>query len=128
VYRSSFTPSPQLQTPYIMLGYNVVAAETDAEAKRLASSMQQAFVSLRKGHPIQLPAPRADYLSSLDPQERALLDQVLAYSAIGSSQTVARSLEKFIDSTGADELMITSQIFDHAARLRSYELTAEIHG
>ena len=88
---------------------------------------QQAFVNLRSGRPSRLPPPAGDYLSRIGPEARALLDQILSCAAIGSPETVSRQLQAFIDRTGADELMITSQIFDHAARLRSYQITAEVH-
>lgn len=127
LYRATFQPSEQLQKPYVMLGFNVFAADTDDAAQFHATSMQQAFVNLRSGRPSPLPPPMADYLRSIGPQERALLDQVLSCSAIGSPETVARELAEFVAHTGADELMITSQIFDHAARLRSYEITADAH-
>ncbi len=126
LYRATFKPSAHLDKPYVMLGYNIFAADTDAEAKLLATSMQQAFVNLRSGRPSRLPPPMADYLERIGPQERALLDQVLPCSAIGSRQTVLRTVKEFIAQTGADELMITSQIFDHAARLHSYEIAAHV--
>ena len=126
LYRESFRPSAQLARPYVMLGFNVFATETDEEAQFRATSMQQAFVNLRSGRPSTLPPPVADYDSRLGPQERAILDQVLACSTIGSPDTVRQGLRDFVERTGADELMITSQIFDHAARLRCYEITAEI--
>jgi luciferase family oxidoreductase group 1 len=127
VYRSTFKPSAQLAQPYVMLGFNVFAADTDDEAQLLATSAQQAFVSLRSGYPKRLPPPVDGYLNRIGAQERALLDQVLACAAIGSPDTVRRSLKDFIERTNANELMITSQIFDHSARLRSYEITAELH-
>ena len=127
LYRANFKPSAQLQKPYVMLGYNVFAAATDEEAQVLASSMQQAFVNLRSGYPKKLQAPQAGYLEGLATHERAMLAQVLSCAAIGSPGVVKRSLMEFMEQTGADELMITSQIFDHAARLRSYEITSEIH-
>jgi alkanesulfonate monooxygenase SsuD/methylene tetrahydromethanopterin reductase-like flavin-dependent oxidoreductase (luciferase family) len=127
LYRSTFRPSDRLDRPYVMLGFNVFAADTDDEAQLIASSMQQAFVNLRTGgRPIQLPKPVEGYLDRIGPQERAVLDQVLPYSAVGAPDTVAVSLHRFIDQTQADELMITSQVYDHAARLRSYEITAEL--
>lgn len=126
LYRASFRPSAQLQKPYVMLGFNVFAADTDEEATFLATSMQQAFVNLRSGRPSRLPPPVEDYSSRIGPAERALLDQVLSCSAVGSPGTVRIALEAFIARTGADELMITSQIFHHAARLRSYEITAQV--
>ena len=89
--------------------------------------MQQAFVNLRSGRPSRLPPPMAAYLDQIGPQEKAMLDTVLSCSAVGSPTTVTRQLRAFIARTGADELMITSQIFDHAQRLSSYEITADIH-
>ena len=127
LYRSSFRPSAHLEKPYVMLGFNVFAADTEEEAQFLATSMQQAFVNLRSGHPKRLQPPVDGYLDSIAPHQRDLLDEVLSCAAIGSSDTVKRLLKAFIEQTGADELMITSQIFDHNARLRSYEITAELH-
>ncbi|WP_394755467.1 LLM class flavin-dependent oxidoreductase [Rhodoferax sp.] len=126
LYRANFRPSAQLAQPYVMLGFNMFAADSDKEAALQATSMQQAFVNLRSGHPAQLPPPVADYSSRVGSAERALLDSVLSCSAIGAPGTVRASLKAFIARTGADELMITSQIFDHAARLRSYEITSGI--
>jgi luciferase family oxidoreductase group 1 len=126
LYRSNFQPSVQLDKPHVMLGFNVFAADTDEEARFRATSMQQAFVNLRTGRPSQLPPPKAGYLESLPPPERGMLDSVLSCTAMGSPETVSRQLQEFITRTGADELMITSQIFEHAQRLRSYEITAEV--
>ncbi|MGZ2412901.1 luciferase family oxidoreductase group 1 [Sphingomonas sp. F9_3S_D5_B_2] len=122
VYRERFEPSAQLDKPYVMLGFNVFAADTDEEAQLLATSVQQAFVALRTGHPTQLPPPQPGYREALPMQARAILESVLSSSAIGSPATVAREIEAFVKRTGADELMITSQIFDAGARVRSYEL------
>jgi luciferase family oxidoreductase group 1 len=126
LYRSTFRPSAQLDKPYVMLGYNIFAADTDAQAEYLASSMQQAFVALRTGHPSRLQPPVKGYLEKIGPQERAMLDSVLSCSAIGSPATVESRLKAFIERTGADELMVTSQIYDHGARLRSYEIAGDI--
>jgi luciferase family oxidoreductase group 1 len=126
IYRSRFQPSDQLQRPYVMLGFNIFAADTDAEAQLLATSMKQAFVNLRSGRPTQLPPPLAGYDAQLPPAATAMLADVLACSAIGSADTVRRSLEAFIERTRPDELMMTSQIYDHAARLRSYEIAGQI--
>jgi luciferase family oxidoreductase group 1 len=126
LYRASFRPSARLARPYVMLGFNVFAADTDEEAAFRATSMQQAFVNLRSGRPARLPPPVADYPKRVGPQERALLDSVLSCSAIGASGTVRAGIEAFIERTGADELMITSQIFDHKARLRSYEIASGV--
>jgi len=125
IYRAQFQPSAQQGVPYVMLGFNVFAADSDAEAQFRATSMQQAFVNLRSGRPAQLPPPVEGYPDRVGPQERALLDNVLSCSAIGSPPVVQASLRNFIQSTGADELMVASQIYDHAARLRSYEITAQ---
>ena len=122
VYRSEFRPSPALQKPHVMLGYTVIAADTDEEARYLASSLEQAVVNLRTGRPGLLPKPQAGLRWS--GTERAVLDEFLACSAIGSAETVRRGLEAFVARTGADEVMIASQVFDHAARVRSYQLAA----
>jgi luciferase family oxidoreductase group 1 len=124
VYRSRFRPSEQLARPYVMLGFNVFAADSDEQAQLLSSSMQQAFVNLRSGRPSRLQPPVAGYEERLTPPERAILEQTLSCSAVGAPDTVRRAIEAFVARTGADELMITSQIFDHQARLRSYEITA----
>lgn len=127
VYRSRFQPSAHLDKPYIMLGLNVCAAQTDAEARLLFSSQQQSFVNLRSGRPGKLPAPRADFEQNLDPAAKAMLDHALACAIAGSPDTVRHGLAAFIERTGADELMITAQIFDHEARKRSYSIVAEAH-
>ncbi|MDY7224956.1 LLM class flavin-dependent oxidoreductase [Hyalangium rubrum] len=125
LYRSRFRPSEQLAHPHLMLGINVFAADTDEEARRLMSSLQQAFVNLRRGRPGPLQPPVDGYESQLTALDRAGLDQALSCSVIGSPETVRCGLQDFLARTGADELMVTSQIFDHAARLRSYEITAQ---
>ena len=128
LYRASFRPSEQLAEPYLMLGYNVFAADSDEEAALLATSMQQAFVNLRTGRPTKLPPPVPGYLESLDPPARAMLAEVLSCTAIGSGSSVKAQIEAFAARTGADELMVTSQIHDPKARLRSYELAAAAMG
>ena len=127
VYRSRFQPSQFLDKPYVMLGLNVFAAETDAEAKLLFTSLQQAFVNLRTGRPGPLPAPVENYDADLDPMAKAMLAQALSCAIVGSPQTVRAGLEAFIRRTGADELMVTAQVFDHTARVRSFEILAEAH-
>jgi luciferase family oxidoreductase group 1 len=126
VYRARFRPSAQLESPYVMLGYNVFAADSDEEARFLATSMQQAFVNLRSGRPGQLPPPVEGYENQLPPAARALLADVLACSAIGSPDTTYKAMAAFIDRTKPQELMITSQMFDHSARLHSFEIAASI--
>ena len=127
IYRQQFQPSERLAKPYLMFGLNVVAADTDAEARRLFSSLQQAFLALRSGRPGPLPPPVDDMDSRLDPGAKAMLDHSLSQAIIGSPATVRAGLADFIQRTGADELMITSSTFDHAARLRSFEIVAEAH-
>jgi luciferase family oxidoreductase group 1 len=126
IYREHFRPSTRLERPYVMLGFNVFAADTDEEARFLATSMQQAFVNLRTGRPSTLPPPVRDYEGVLAGPARQLLAQVLECSAIGAPETIRRSLRAFAARTGADELMITGMIYDHAARLRSYEIAAQV--
>jgi luciferase family oxidoreductase group 1 len=127
LYRERFEPSEQLAKPHVMLGLNVVAAETDAEARRLLSSLQQAFINLRTGRPGPLPPPVDDMDARLDPNAKAMLAQSLRWAIVGSPDTVRAGLKDFVAHTGADELMITAQIFDHSARLRSFEITAQAH-
>ena len=126
VYRHGFKPSAQLAKPYVMLGFNVFAAPTDAEAKLRASSWQQAFVNLRSGRPGRLPPPVADYRDKLGAAENALLESVLSCAAVGAPETVRAQTQAFVERTGADELMVTSQTFDPAARRESYSLLAEV--
>ena len=126
VYRERFQPSAQLDRPYAMLGFNAFAADTDEEAQLLVTSLQQAFVNLQTGNPLKLQPPVAEYGETLPMSARALLRQVLSCSAIGSPAKVKAEIEAFIERTGADELMITSQIYDHGARLRSFEIVAEV--
>ena len=126
VYRDRFEPSNQFDEPYVMLGFNAFAADGDEEAQLLATSLMQAFVNLRTGRPTQLPPPQEGYAETLPAPARAMLDEVLSCSAIGSPKTVGAAVAAFVERTGADELMITSQVFDHEARLRSYEILAEL--
>ena len=107
-----------------MVGLNVFAADTDREAQRLFTSLQQQFVNLRRGRPGPLNPPVDSLEGFWSPAEKAGVDHALAYAVVGSPDTVRRGLKAIIDRTGADELMVTAQIFDHAARLRSFELAA----
>ncbi|MCH8618219.1 LLM class flavin-dependent oxidoreductase [Undibacterium sp. TS12] len=128
IYRATFRPSAQLDKPYVMLGFNVFAADSDDEAYYRASSAQQAFINLRSGRPAKLPLPVHGFLQKIGPQEHTLLEQVLSCSAIGAPDTITEKMQAFIERTGADELMITAQIHDHAARLHSYEIAASVAG
>jgi luciferase family oxidoreductase group 1 len=128
IYRERFRPSERLAAPHVMLGVNVFAADTDAEARRLFTSLQQAFLNLRTGRPGKLPPPVDEADARLaDPRARAMLDNALACSVVGGPDTVRRGLAEFVARTGPDELMVTAQIFDHAARRRSFEILAGLH-
>jgi len=126
LYRETFRPSKHLAKPYVMLGYNVIAADTDDEARLLATSLKQAFVNLRLGRPSTLPPPNPTFDEQLPPQANALLSTVLSASAIGTPETVRDTMQSFAAKTGADELIVTSMLYDHTARLRSFELLAEL--
>lgn len=128
IYRRTFRASGYLEQPYVMLGFNVCAAATDAEAQFLRSSSLQAILRLRTGRPGKLPPPVHDFEATLGTAERAMLAEFTVCSAVGGPATVAERLLAFAERTGADELMIATQIYDHAARRRSYELLAEVHG
>src|SRR5690348_8888094 len=125
LYRERFEPSEQLDKPYVMLGFNAIVADTDEEAQLLATSVQQAFVSLRTGNPIKLPPPKPGFTDELPLEASAILKQVLSASAIGSPKTARRQLDQFVERTNADELIVTAQIYDHEARLKSYLLLME---
>ncbi len=126
LYRRNFRPSAQLDAPYVMAGVNIFAAETDAEARFLTSSMQQAFVNLRRGRPAKLQPPIDGYEESLTDMERATLRQITTCSFVGSKETVKEGLSGFLRRTGVDEIIVACQMFDHAARLRSYEIAADV--
>src|SRR5690606_22246918 len=128
IYRSTFRPSKRLAEPYVMLGCNVFAADTDQAARDLFTSVQQAFVNLRTGRAGKLPAPKPGYAEALDAGARAMIDQALSCSAVGSAETVKTWLDGFIARHRPDELMVTSQIYDPAARVKSYEILAEAAG
>jgi luciferase family oxidoreductase group 1 len=125
VYRERFEPSDQLDKPHVMLGMNVVAADTDDEAKFLRTSVMQSFVNLRRGTSGKLPPPVENYEERLMPAERMMLDESLSCSAVGSPDVVTRAMATFIEHTSADEIMMTCHIHDHQKRLRSFELVAE---
>ncbi len=124
LYRRRFQPSAQLDAPYVMLAVNVFGADTLPEARRLATSIEQAFVALRRGTPGQLAPPRGGYRESLGPADRAVLDHALDCSFSGPEDALRRGMQAFVERTGADELIVTAPIHDPAARLRSLELAA----
>lgn len=126
IYRREFRPSPALPRPYAMACIGIFAADTDDEARRLFTSLQQSFVRLRRGQPIPLPPP----LDSMDGRwtvpEKTMVDHAFRESIVGSSDTVRKGITAFLERTGVDELMVTGAIYDHAARVRSLELTADV--
>ncbi|MFD2238623.1 LLM class flavin-dependent oxidoreductase [Aureimonas populi] len=126
IYRETFRPSERWRKPHFMLAINVFAAETDEEARRLQSSMQQAFARLRTGQPGPLPRPVDDIDAVIEPHVRAGVDEALRISAVGSPQTVRRELAELIDAHRPDEVILTGQIHDHAARLASFRIAAEV--
>jgi luciferase family oxidoreductase group 1 len=127
LYRRQFKPSPWLDKPYVMLGLNVFAADTDAEAQLLFTSLQQAFINLRSGNPAPLPPPLPGYYDSLDPRHADMLDSVLRCAIVGGPATVERDLAAFVAAHQPDEIMVTAQIFNHAARCKSYDILSRIH-
>ncbi len=124
LYREQFEPSDQLAKPHAMLAVNVFAADSEEEAQRLFSSQQQAFANLRRGQPGPLPPPVPEITAVLSPEELAMVDRQLACRVVGSPQTVRRGLADFVRQTAPDEVMITGNIFDHQARLHSFEIAA----
>jgi luciferase family oxidoreductase group 1 len=125
LYRSKFHPSAALREPYAMAAIAVFAADTDAEAARLFTSLQQSFVKLRRGTPGTLPPP-VDRMDGLwTPVEEAMVGNAFREAVVGSPATVKRGIGQFLQRTGVDELMVTAAIYDHTARLRSFELVAQ---
>ena len=124
LYRSRFKPSAQLAKPYAMVGVNIIAAETDREARRLATTQQMSFADIFRGARGLSRPPIDDIESYWSPMEKAQAMQMLARSIVGSPETVGAGMRALVDETGADELIIVSDVYDHAARLRSFELIA----
>jgi luciferase family oxidoreductase group 1 len=128
IYRERFRPSEQLAEPNVLLGVTVVAAESDEEARFLFSSLQQSTLNNRLGRPSRVPPPVENFEARLDHYAHAILRDAYACAIVGGPETVRRGLEDFIRRTGADELMVTANIFDHAKRKRSFEIVAKVHG
>jgi len=126
LYRSEFRPSAQLAEPYAMAGINVYAADTDEEATRLFTTPQQAWANRFRGQGGPYPPPIDDIEAYWSPPERAQASAMLTYSVVGSLETVRAGVEQFRELTGVDELMVVSASYDHAARVRSYEILAEL--
>ncbi len=126
IYRAQFQPSAQLTAPHAMVAVNIVAADTDEEARRQFTSMQQSFVNLRRGKPGKIPAPIEDINAYWTPFERAQVEQALACSFVGSTETIARELPPFLQRTTPDELIVSAHFHDHSARMHSIELAAGV--
>ena len=126
IYREKFKPSKQLDHPYAMVGINVVAADTDDEARRLFTTIQQSFTNLVRGTGGKLQPPIDDIEAYWTPAEKHLASRMLKYSIVGSPETARRELETFASLTNADELMLVTSLHDHPARLKSYEIVAEV--
>jgi luciferase family oxidoreductase group 1 len=126
LYRRDFQPSSALAEPYAMIGAGVFAADSDAEARRLFTSAQLQFLSMVRGRPGKLPPPVDSIDDLCTPAERAAIDERTRYSAVGSPETMRRRLQELLEQTHADEIIATGQIYDHAARLRSFEIAAEV--
>jgi luciferase family oxidoreductase group 1 len=126
LYRTGFQPTKHLDRPYAMLGANVLAADTDAQARYQFTSQQQSFINLRRGTPGQVPPPIDDIDAYWSAAEKAMVERSLAVSFVGCVDTIERGLAAFIDSLQPDELMITAHLYDQAARLRSIELIAQV--
>jgi len=122
LYRQEFKPSARLQAPHAMLALNVVAADTNDAARRLFTTLQQSFVNLRRGKPGLVPPPIDDIEAYWSPTEKIGVEQALACAVVGGPATVERGIADFVDRHRPDELMLTANIFDHAARLRSFEI------
>ncbi len=126
LYRTHFRPSASLAKPHVMIGVNVFAADTDAEARRLFTSLQQAFLGMIRGARAPLSPPLENMEGRWSAVEAEHIRRMLHFSAVGGPATVRRELETFLAETGADEVIATAQIFDHTARLRSFEIAAEV--
>lgn len=126
IYRASFRSTERLPHSHLMLGVNIVAADTDDEARFLATSGRQSFANLRRGMPTTLPPPNQDFEKEVVPFRGIRLEEVQSVSIVGSAATVRADLNDFLERTRADELIVVSHIYDHAARLRSYEIVAEL--
>ncbi len=125
LYRETYQPSEQFPKPYVMVGVNVFAADTEAEAYRLSTSLQLQFLSLVRNTPGKLPPPVDSMEDIATAPEQAHISQMMRCSAVGEVSQVKQQLEKLAESTKADEFIITAQVYDHAARVRSFELAAE---
>jgi luciferase family oxidoreductase group 1 len=126
LYRRNFKPSQWLDEPYVMVGVNIFAADTDDKARRLFTSLQQVFLNLVRGMPTQLPPPVQSMDGQWNAAEQEHIDRMLHYSVVGSPETIRQQFEALLDETQADEFICTAQIHDHAARVHSFEIVAQV--
>ena len=126
LYRNLFRPSEQLAKPYAMVAVNVIAADTDEEARFQFTSLQQSFTLLRRGTPGKVPPPIADIDAFWNPMEKAMANDILLFSVVGSAEAVERGLRKIIEMTQADELILAAHLYDHEARVKSFEIAARV--
>ncbi len=126
LYRNLFRPSAQFTKPYAMVAVNVIAAETDEEARFQFTSLQLAFTLLRRGTPGKVPPPIADIEAFWNPAEKAMANDILLFSVVGSAETVERGLQKIIEITQAEELILAAHLYDHRARIKSFEIAAGV--
>jgi luciferase family oxidoreductase group 1 len=126
LYRREFKPSATLQKPYVIIGIGLYAAESDDEARRLFTSAQLQGLSLIRGRPVKLPPPAENIGERWSRAEHAALAQRTQFAAVGSPETVRRRIEEWLEQTSADEMIAVSQIYDHVARLRSYEIGSRV--
>jgi luciferase family oxidoreductase group 1 len=125
-YRTYFRPSAQLKKPYAVFGVNVIAADTDEEAQYLFTTLQQHYTRARRNTRGQLPPPIADIDAFWEPHEKAGVMRSLACSVVGSPKTIRQGLQRLLEISGADEILVAGQIYDHAARLRSFQIAGEV--
>ncbi|MEO7358978.1 MAG: LLM class flavin-dependent oxidoreductase [Gemmatimonadaceae bacterium] len=126
VYREQFEPSPTLDAPYAMVAVNIIAADSDAEARRQFTSVQQSFVNLRRGHPGRVPAPIDDINAFWTPFERAQVEHALSCSFVGNADTITQQLTPFLERTKPDELIVAAHFHDHLARMHSLQIAADV--
>ncbi|MFC3551714.1 LLM class flavin-dependent oxidoreductase [Lysobacter cavernae] len=126
LYRREFQPSARLQQPHAMLALNVIAADSDAQARYLFTTQQQAFVNLRRGRPGLIPPPIDDIESFWEPHEKLGVERALACSVVGAADGVEQGIRAFIERHRPDELLLTANVYEHAARVRSFEISAQV--
>jgi luciferase family oxidoreductase group 1 len=128
LYRAGFKPSPYLERPHAMVGLTVIAAHSDAEAARVSTSLQQQVIALHRGRPIMLQPPVDDMSGLWSPEEKSRVEHMMHFAVVGGPDTVREGIERFVRQTSADEVIITANIHDHAARLESYSIVADVCG